>query len=388
MGLTEWFGKFLFRDGELLDGCNVPIDIDLYYKKLAIETCIDLIANTLTTCEIKTYEKGKLYRGNMYYLFNVAPNPNQNASEFIHSLVHHLYLNNECLVVMQDGNLLVADDYTKNEYALKENSYKNVVVGDLKFEKIFYENEVMHFKLNDKDIMKVIDSLYDSYGKLLSSAINIYKRNNAKRYVVKGRFLKSNKVEDVKAANELFNHQFKEWISEDKAGSMMHLGDDLTLEDMSKGANGASSQSTSRDIRSLVDDILDFVAIGLHVPKSMLKGDLADIEKQTDNFIMFCIKPLAALLNAEFNRKMYTKKEYLERTYLKIDTTHVKIVDIATLATAADKLLSTGTNSINDNLDLFGREPLQDDWADMRFMTKNYQVIESVEQLKGGEGGI
>ena len=113
MGLKSWFENFMFNDTrtEIRD-CFELYSAEAQYKKLAIETCIDLIANTLTTCEFLTFEKGKETRRNNYYLFNVSPNVNQNSSEFIHKLVHTLMWENECLVIMQDGQMVVADGTT------------------------------------------------------------------------------------------------------------------------------------------------------------------------------------------------------------------------------------------------------------------------------------
>lgn len=385
MGFVEWFRGFLPDGTMTLSEFSVELFVETYYKRLAVETCIDLIANTISSCEFQTFEKGIETRKNNYYLLNVSPNQNQNASEFIHSLVNHLCTDNECLVIMQDGLLYVADSYTITEYAMKENIYKDVQVGDFKFNKTFIESEVLHFRLNDRNIMKAIDSLYESYGKLLASAIGIYKRANAKRFLVKGKFLKSHNEKEQQAANELFNRQFKAWLEADKAGAMMHIGDNVALEDMSGNGKNGSPVATSRDIKALVDDVFDFVAMAFHVPKAMLKGDLADIEKQTDNFLMFCIKPIANLLTAEFNRKMFKKEDYLKRTYLKIDTSRIKIFDVVDLATAADKFFAVGVNNLNDNLRMLGREPIDADWAEQRYVTKNYEHIDKIEDSKGGE---
>lgn len=151
---------------------------------------------------------------------------------------------------------------------------------------------------------------------------------------------------------------------------------------MSDSKNGASNSSTSRDVSDLINDIFNYVAIAFHVPIGILKGDVADIEKQMDSFLAFCINPIAELIQDEFNRKMYTQKEYIERTYLKIDTTKIKVVDITKLATALDKLFAIGGLSINDILIILGREPIGEEWANKRFVTKNYQETDSLE---GGE---
>ena len=107
----------------------------------------------------------------------------------MHSLVHHLINDNECLVIMSNDQLYIADEFTVDRYAFKENEYKNVVIGDLSLRREYKESEVLYFELNDENIMQVIDGMYESLGKLLISSINYYKRKNSKRFLLKGNFL-------------------------------------------------------------------------------------------------------------------------------------------------------------------------------------------------------
>ncbi|MGG1847085.1 phage portal protein [Bacillus wiedmannii] len=388
MGLREWVrGFFGNRKTITLDSCFYELGIDYFYKKLAIESCIDLIANALTRCEFQTFEKGKEKRGANHYLLNVQPNQNQNASEFMHSLVNHLIMENECVVIMQNEQLYIADSFSVNKFALKENIYNDITIDDFTFEKSFNESEVFHFKLNDRNIMQIIDGMYSSFGKLLASSIDYYKRKNNKRLLIKGDFLRAQDEETQDAINEMFENQLKNWFNADKVGSAFQLQNGYEFEDMSDSKNGVSNNSTSRDISDLISDIFNYVAIAFHVPIGILKGDVADIEKQMDSFLAFCINPIAELIQDEFNRKMYTKEEYIQRTYLKIDTTKIKVVDITKLATALDKLFAIGGLSINDILIILGREPLEEEWANKRFVTKNYQEADSLEggENNGGE---
>jgi HK97 family phage portal protein len=387
LGFGNWIRSFFKDDGiwKLKDELFL-LTLEYHYKKLAIDTCVSMIANTLSQCEFKTFENGKEKRGENYYLFNVEPNQNQNASEFMQSLVSRLVHNNEVLVIMQDDKLYVADSFDLTEYVMVENIYKNVTVKTLKFDKTFTESEVLHLKLNDSNIKKVIDSLYESYGKLITSAMNIYKRSNAKRVVLEGDFLRPQTDEEQKAINDLFDSQFKTWFEADGAGAVFQLQSGYTLRDISAEGKGANAGQNSRDIRALIDDVFDFVAMGFLMPRSLIKGDLADVEKVTDNYLMFRINPLAELISDEFNRKIYKKQNYLKRNYMKIDTSMIKVLSIVDLATAADKFFAIGVNNINDNLRMLGRETINEAWAEQRFVTKNYQTIESVEATeKGGE---
>ncbi|GIN86969.1 phage portal protein [Heyndrickxia sporothermodurans] len=384
MGFINWVKNIFGNKTEItLKDCFYELGIDFYYKRLAVETCIDLIAKSITKSEIQTFESGKKKRGENYYLLNVQPNINQNAAEFMHSLVRRLVLKNECVVVMQNEQLLIVDDYNVTEYVLKENLFTDVTVGDLSFDKTFYESEVLHFKLNDENIMSVIDGMYESLGKLLASSIDFYKRKNNKRLLIKGDFLRAQDDETQAAIDEMFEGQLKNWFDPNKAGSAFQLQEGYTLEDMSDGQNaGAGNNSTSRDFAELVNDIFNYVAMAFHVPRGILKGDVADIENQIDSFLMFCINPIAELIQDEFNRKMYSKNEYLERTYLKVDTSRIKVTDITKFANAADKLFAIGGFSINDILEELGREPINEDWANRRYVTKNY---ERADAIKGGE---
>ncbi|UEL20430.1 phage portal protein [Bacillus thuringiensis] len=376
----DWFKGFLSgKNFRTVDGCDYELKVDYFYKKLAVESCIDLIANALTMCEIQTFDKGKEIRGENYYLLNVQPNQNQNASEFMHSLVHHLIDDNECLVIMSNDQLYIADEFTVDHYAFKENEYKNVVIGDLSLRREYKESEVLYFKLNDENIMQVIDGMYESLGKLLISSINYYKRKNSKRFLLKGNFFRAQDDETQKQVDELFDNQLKNWLDPNKETSTFQLQDGYSLEDFSDGQKGTSSNGTSRDIAALINDIFNYVAIAFHVPVGILKGDVSDIEKQMDSFLAFCINPIAKLIQDEFNRKMYKKKDFLKRSYLKIDTTKIKVVDITKLATALDKLFAIGGLSINDILTILGREPIEEEWANKRFVTKNYQEADSLE---------
>lgn len=280
--------------------------------------------------------------------------------------------------------MYVAEDFTRKEFAFKENYYENIIVEGLKLNKTFQESEVLYFKLNDDNIMNIIDGMYDSFGKLLVSSMNYYKRKNNKRLLIKGDFLRAQDEETQKAIDEMFESQLKSWFDANKEASAFQMQTGYEMSDESDGKNvGAGSDNTSRDIANLVDDIFNYIAMAFHVPRGILKGDVSDIANQIDSFLMFRIKPMAEFIHDEINRKMYKKKAFLERTYLKVDTSKIKVVDISTFATAADKLFAIGGFSINDILEELGKERIDEPWADYRYVTKNY---ERADATKGGEG--
>src|SRR5690606_1583811 len=124
---------------------------DVYIREMAFWSATNLLANAVSKCEFKTYFKNKEIKGKEYYLWNVEPNKNQNSSQFIHKLIAKLYRNNECLVIEQNGQLLVADSFTKTPYALYDDVFSQVRVGDFTFERTFTQSEVLYWKLNEEN---------------------------------------------------------------------------------------------------------------------------------------------------------------------------------------------------------------------------------------------
>lgn len=380
MFLVDWFMSLFNNNGEIsVETQSGTVTAELFFKELAIQSCVNLISNAVSRSEFLTYEEGKESRKDNYYLFNVSPNQNKSSSKFWRDVIHKLVYENECLVIQNNNMFYVADSYTPDKYAFKENIYKNIVIEDYPLNKKYLESEVFHFELHDYKIKNLIEGLYKLYGNLIAYSKNNYKRSNAKRGTLKipGTYPQTKKADE--ALEKLLGERFKKFF-EAEGGAVLPLGNDLEYTDLTP--QGYKSGSDSRDIRALIDDVFDFVAIAFQIPPQLLKGNVADTDKAMNNFLTFCVNPIAELLTDEINRKYYGKKSFLEKTYIKLDTSRIKAVDIKEIASALDILFRTGANSINDNLRAMGRETIDEDWANARFVTKNYQ---RVEELKGGD---
>ena len=383
MALWDWFTGLFNKDVSNigLDAYIGNIAGEVFYKELAIQACVNLIANAVARSEFKTYEKGEEVRKDNYYLFNVEPNQNKSASKFWRDVMHKLVYENDCLVIQQAGKFYIADSYESVEFAFKENIYKDVVVANYQLRNVFTESQVFHFELHNEKIKTVIDGLYQSYSKLIAISQGNYKRNNARRGTLD---IPTNYPQTEKAQtdlSDLLSDRFKRFF-EAEGGAVLPLSNGMAYKELSSNI-GVKGGAEGRDIRAFIDDVFDFVAIGFQVPPQLLKGTVADTSKAVTDLLTFCVNPLAELLTDEVNRKMYGKKAYLERTYMKLDTSHIKVVDIKDVANAFDVLLRIGAYSIDNCLETMGMEPLNTDWSKARWMTRNYQPIEAA--LKGGE---
>lgn len=386
MIIVDWL-KNAFGDKEQnfsasMNGFYVStLPAQIYYKELAIQSCVSIIANALVMSEFQTFEKGVEQRKNNHYLFNVRPNKNQNATEFWNEVVSRLVYDNECLIVMLDDELFVAEDFSQSEYVYYEDVYSNVVVRGLSLTRTFKESEVFYLKLNDKNIKKVVDGLYSDYSQLLTSAMKSYKKANGFKGILKIDGQMPTDEESVAAMEELLNVQFKDYIEKDNAIMPLSDGMDLKESDSNKGTS-----KDTRDIKKLVDDIIEIICMAMLVPTGLVKGDVAGVSDQTDNFLMLRINPLAKLITTEINRKMYSKADYLAKTYVKMDTQKIRLVDLGKIATAADLLFRIGVHNRDDNRELVGKERLNTKDSTEYYVTKNYEsVVDKDENLKGGE---
>lgn len=381
MAVWDWFLGLFNKDTNTLELNAYAGELagEIFFKELAIQAGINLIANTVARSEFLTYEKGQETRKDNYYLLNVEPNQNKSANKFWRDVINRLVYDNECLVIQQDGMFYVADSFDVVKFAFKENIYKNIVVEDYNLRNVYRESQVFHFELHNEKIRTVIDGLYNSYSKLMQASSKNYIKNKAKRGTLEVPTGYTQTDKGQKDLEDLLGKRFKRFF-EAENGAVLPLTSGLKYTELNSEV-GSRGTTEGRDIRAFIDDIFDYVAIALQIPPQLLKGNVVDTDKIVNNFLTFCINPIAELLTDEINRKLYGKKAFLERTYCKLDTSRIKVVELKDIANALDILTRIGAYCVDDSLRALGMEPLNTEWSKKRFMTKNYQPIE--EMLKG-----
>lgn len=384
LGLISWIANKLGKvplSGNELALCIDDIVSELHIRELAFWSTVNIIANAVSKCEFKTYLRGKEIKGAEYYLWNVEPNKNQNSSRFLHKLISQLYLNNECLVVEQNGQLLVADSYIKNPYVLYEDIFTQVTIEDFTFDKSFIQSEVLYFQLSNQDMRKIINAMFQSYEKLIAYGMKAYQKSRGTKGIFNYETLPITGTEERKFFDSLIDEKFKKWMESNNG--ILPLGKGQSYTDI--GSKTYSNENT-RDIRAMIDDISDFTAKAFGVPPALLRGDVQGISDVMDQFLTFCVDPLTDTLQEEINRKRIGKTEFLKGTKIQIDTKTIKHIDLLSVSTAIDKLISSGAFCVNDIRIAVGEEPIEEPWAWKHFMTKNYATVEEILKLmQGGE---
>lgn len=377
MGVKDWFISLFNKDGTLdINAIIGELSGEIFFKELAIQSCINLIANVLSKAEFETYEKGKAVRKDNYYLFNVEPNPNKSASKFWRDVIHHLVYDNECLVVQYNGHFYVAEKFDVKKYAFQQYVYSGVTIDGFKLDRSYEEEDVWHFELHNQKIKSIIEGLYTSYSKLIAAAQGNYKRNNSPRGTLKIATSYPQTTEAQQKLQSLFGEKFKKFFTAE-GGAVLPLQEGLDYTELASNI-GVKGGADNKEIRAFIDDIFDFVAIAFQIPPTLLKGTVADTEKSVDNLLMYCINPLAELISDEVNRKYYGKRDYLARTYMRVNTSMIRAHDIKDIAGALETLVRIGAYTVDDCLKTLGMEPLETDWSTVHFMTKNYSPVEAV----------
>jgi HK97 family phage portal protein len=222
--------------------------------------------------------------------------------------------------------------------------------------------------------------LYDSYSKLLGYSIKAYQRSRGTKGIFKYSTLPVAGTPQREAFDNLVNEKIGKWLQGDNAA--LPLGDGQDWKELDKKTY--SSEST-RDIRAQIDDICDFTAKAVGIHPALLRGDVQSVNDALDYTLTFCIDPLVDLLQEEIVRKRYGYEEFAKGNYLQIDTKSIKHVDLLSVSTAIDKLISSGVFCVNDIRELVGEPVIEEAWAWRFFITKNYSPIEDALTPQGGD---
>ena len=157
----------------------------IHMKHLAVETCANFLARTISQSEFRVKTNGAYVKDELYYKMNVRPNKNQSATEFWEQVIINMIYDNEVLIIQSDDeDLLIADDFTHNEYAVYEDTFTDVTIGDYTFKRVFKQSEVLHMRYANKNLQPLIDGLYKDYADLFSNVLGSQKRKNQIRSTV------------------------------------------------------------------------------------------------------------------------------------------------------------------------------------------------------------
>ena len=330
-------------------------------RELSFWVCVNMIANALGRCEFRTYRNHEEVREGEYYMWNEA-------------------LIVETLPQKHTDALVVADSWDIPEaWPSRQNEYKNVVVGDYRYQYPIWENDVLHLKLNHTDIRPVLNGLYESYYRLIRAAEKSYTWENGQHWKVHVSQILQNDPGWMESFQKMIEKQVKPFLQSDGAILPEFDGYEYKRE-------ASSGSKDTRDIKNLTEDIFEFTARSFLIPAVLVQGTVEGTADANNRFLTYCIDPLCDQLQEEINRKRYGYEEWKRGNYLRVDSSSIIHFDIFENAANVEKLIGSGAFTINDVRRAAGQSAIPELWADEHFMTLNISTMTESTKTVHEEG--
>lgn len=355
------------------------------FKQLALNIAKSYISNALSKCEVKVFDCGLEVKDDLYYRLNVSPNPNQSGAQMMNALVDNLLTDAEALVIPHRKRFLyVADSFTVDRQPLKDHVMRGISIEGQSYGRDVKASDCFYFRIeNDRDsqgVKQIVDSLYKDYGLLIAAAIEGYRATHGLKYKLV--------LDHVKVGDSRFNDDYEKVVKKQ-------------LEEFMKNPNAVYPQFSGYDLQemrhetvvdaadivSIRKEIFDTVAQAFKIPNSMMYGNMTNTNDVVNQFLTFAVDPVASMISDELTRKTFTFPEWESGSKVVVDTKRINHIDVFNVASGIEKLISSGTFSIDMVLNELGFQPLGTEFSAAHFITKNYSRAEDAMKALSDEGG-
>ena len=151
--------------------------------------------------------------------------------------------------------------------------FTEVRVEDFTFARSFAQSEVLYYQLNEENVRKLINGLYESYSKLIAYSMKAYQRSRGTKGIFKYDTIPVAGTPEREAFDALINRKIKQWMEGDNAALPLGRG-----QEWKELQHKTYTNESTRDIRAQIDDIFDFTARAFGIPPALL-GRCQDTSK-------------------------------------------------------------------------------------------------------------
>ena len=352
-----------------------------YIKQWALDTCINHIARTISQTKFEIIDgENKDSSSTTHYKLNVRPNTDESAATFWQKVIRKLIYDNEVLIVVTDKkDLIIADDFHREEYALYDDIFEHVIIGEFEFERSFKMSEVIYLEYNNIGITNMLYGMFGDYGDIFGRLIKSNLMNNQIRATLSTDANYTLNDKSQKAMQDFIDKAYEAYASNDIAIVPIQKG----YKYQEHTSTNAKNTSQIDDLAKIPNQLLSYVARNLGIPVGLINGDTADIEAMTDNYMKFCIKPIIEKITDELNAKLFSERGYKEGKRIKAISIDQK--GPLEVSEAVDKLIASGSFNRDEIRVLTGFEPIGSEEMQKFIITKNYQTVD--EESTNDEGG-
>lgn len=356
-------------------------DAESRVRELAFVTAVDKIARILSGCEIRTFlwdkNEGKAVetRGKDYFRLNYQPNRNQNGPDWMKQLVWQLYSENQALVIEIKKELYIAEHFTVEKHPTTDWVFSGVTIQGEKQPNTYKMSDVLFIRLANENIKSVLDGIYNSYSKMLGAAMKSQIQSAGFKGVMTIQGQRGGNEEEQRKQAELVQSRLRGLWENQNAIVSVQQG--YNFQDLNKDRE----MSSTRDYRSMIDDVYDFTALAFGIPPALMRGggDAKAIAAQFNQWLTEGIDPLAHLISTELTRTMFSEKEILQYgNRILIDTSKAEHFNLFGNAGSIEKLIGSGVMTINELRTEIGRPKTDDPIADEHLITKNFGTADEI----------
>jgi len=378
---------FKNSNGELINIFDVLLGTDElqnYIYTLAEAHSIDLIAKTISKCEIQTFEikenKIKKNKGELYWTLNYQPNYNENGTRFLYKLVTKLLVDKTALVIINRtprANLLyVADSYNADKEILRGKTFNNVVITDdegnsLNLKKTYNLDNSIYYSLKNSELNVASERFKENTSKILKAAQRNFIQSNVSKWRLKNPGNQPT-IQDSETKKAVSYDEYKKKITDglfSEEDAIVLLAEMFDLVNLNKDNN-----KNVNDLENIMNKIGNSVAQKWNIPLDVFWGNKTEKSTGNNDFITFAVDPYFELLEDGFNISLVGKEGILNEEYIAFNRLNINHRDLIDKASGWDKLISNGF-SFNQLSEFLGLPTINEDWANEHYITKNYANV-------------
>jgi len=340
--ITQLFGRFapvaraksitiggsalddFIRDGLALDKQSLAFSV------AAVYACVRVIAETVASLPIILYRrrddggKDRAENDPLYDLLRYKPNPFQTSMEFREQLLTHTLLRgNAYAKIIRDFNGFIVELLPLDPDAMTVSRGAYGLIYDYRPERgrrqIFEQTEpgsyppILHLRGLSTDGLVGRSVLRDS-AETFSGARSAqrYGRRVLENDATPSVVIKHPETLDEEAATRLRESWNRAFAGSNRAGGTAVLEEGMTVEKLSMTSQDVQYLETRRFLRS---EIASIFRVPPHMIGDLDKATFSNIEQQSIEFVMHCIRPWAVRLEQALHCAILSDSTQQKRTY-------------------------------------------------------------------------
>lgn len=383
------------------DGENVNIFDAIFGKEntkeyiytMAEAKAINLIAKTIAKTEIQVYALNKSNKveetiDDLYWSLNLQPNYNENGTMFLYKLALKLLIDKKALVLInkiKDSQLLyVADSFDVSNDILKGKTFNNIQLKDnegnsLSINKNYNQSNAIYYSIKNEHLEKAETSFKINTAKLLGTITKSFIQANAPKWRLKVPGNQPTMI-DPETKQPISYEEYKKKVTEgifSEEETIVMLSEMYDLINLNKDVNKSIS-----DYKEIIKIISDEVSSDYGIPLDIFYGNKTEKSTSNNDFITFAVDPYYEILEDGFNISLVGKEDYKKGERVAFNRFSIFHRDIIDSANGVDKL--TGDGFSRNEINKFLRLPkINEDWADIHYITKNYANAKGGAEVNG-----